>query len=279
MTQDTEKLRTIGAVALDVDGTIAGTDHHVSDRTAAAIRSILNEGLPVYLLTGRSRRSVLALARELGIDNQVAAANGSVSFNPVTDTDTRTVPMKPEDIRKIVELHRKHGLAITWWTRDLIWVDALGAITEQLIELNEDETDIRVGSVDDIDPAKTVKMMLHGKPEQLDAVASAIRAVLPEAARSMDVFYEFVHPEANKWAALQHLLGGAIAPADVLGIGDGGNDVPWLRRIGYAVAMANARVEVASIARAHTGHHGDDGAAQTLERLLHARREHHSTER
>jgi Cof subfamily protein (haloacid dehalogenase superfamily) len=267
MTETTGTPRTIRAVALDVDGTIAGADHRVSARTAAAIGAVRDAGLPVFLLTGRSRRSVLALARRLGIRNRVAAANGSVAFDPVSDLDTRVAPMSATDIAAAVELHRATGLALTWWERDTIWVDSAGPAAEELVALGESPSAIRVGDPGRIRPGTTLKMMLHGTPSTLDAAEPDVRAALPDAARSMDTFWEFVAPEAHKWAALQHLLAGRIDPAHVLGIGDGGNDVPWLSRIGHPVAMANARDEVKALARHHTGHHADHGAATVLEEL------------
>src|SRR4051794_3778226 len=119
MAWDTGKLSTIRAVGLDVDGTIAGADHLINERTAAAIRSVMDAGLPVFLITGRARQNVLTMARELGIENEVAASNGAIAFNPKTNEDTRVVPMRPEDVEAVLAVHRELGLDVTWWTRDV----------------------------------------------------------------------------------------------------------------------------------------------------------------
>ena len=50
-------------------------------------------------------------------------------------------------------------------------------------------------------------------------------------------------------------------------MGDGGNDVVWLREIGHPVAMGNARDEVKQVALAEAPGHGEDGVAVLLERL------------
>ena len=262
----TGSLAGVRAVAVDVDGTIAGADHRVSERTAAAIRGVLAAGLPVYLLTGRSRRSVLGLARELGIDNHVAASNGSIVFDPVDDRDIRTIPLGADDVAALVGLHRDLGLGLTWWTRDDIWVDAPGPLADMLTSLNEE--DVRIGSIDDVAAGEIVKIMLHGTPDQLDDAAAEILQRVPQATRSMDVFFEVVAPHATKATALDLLLGDAIDPRDVLGLGDGGNDVIWLRRIGHPVAMGNARDEVLAVTTRQTGHHAEDGAAEILETLV-----------
>ncbi|WP_378147100.1 HAD family hydrolase [Cnuibacter sp. UC19_7] len=261
---DIEHLAGVRAVALDVDGTIAGGDHRVSPRTADAIRSLAELGIPVILLTGRSRRNTLELAREVGITNLVAACNGAVVFDPVADENVRVVTMAPTDIEVLIGLHRDLDLELTWWTPDDIIVERDGLMRRQLMELNEAEVD--VAAVESIDPAQVVKMMLYAAPARLDAATDEILARAPHGTRSMDVFFEFVDPDANKWAALSFLLDRlGVSADDVLGMGDGGNDVAWLSRIGHPIAMGNARDEVIGVTKHRTGHHADDGAAEILE--------------
>jgi Cof subfamily protein (haloacid dehalogenase superfamily) len=261
---DIEHLAGVRAVALDVDGTIAGGDHRVSPRTAAAIRSITELGIPVILLTGRSRRNTLELAREVGITNLVAGCNGAVVFDPVTDENIRVVTMAPSDIQTLIGLHRDLDLELTWWTADDIIVERDGAMRRQLIELNEAEVD--VADVESIEPDQVVKMMLYSTPEHLDEATPEILSRAPQGTRSMDVFFEFVDPDANKWAALSFLLERlGVSADDVLGMGDGGNDVAWLSRIGHPIAMGNARDEVVDVTKHQTGHHAEDGAAEILE--------------
>ena len=57
-------------------------------------------------------------------------------------------------------------------------------------------------------------------------------------------------------------------PAGAAGLGDGENDVVWMRRIGVPVAMGNARPEARAVALAVTGHHAQEGAADFLEEVL-----------
>lgn len=261
---DIEHLAGVRAVALDVDGTIAGGDHRVSPRTADAIRSLTSLDVPVILLTGRSRRNTLELAREVGITNLVAACNGAVVFDPVADENVRVVTMAAADVEVLIDLHRDLDLELTWWTPDDIVVERDGLMRRQLMELNESE--VEVASVEGIDPDQVVKMMLYSSPERLDAATAEILARAPHGTRSMDVFFEFVDPDANKWAALSYLLERlGVSADDVLGMGDGGNDVAWLSRIGHPIAMGNARDEVIGVTKHRTGHHAEDGAAEILE--------------
>lgn len=266
-----DTLQNIDAVALDVDRTIAGEDHRVSERTRAAIGDLIRLGLPVFLVTGRARANVLALARELGIRNAVASNNGSVEFDPVADVDLVVRTMEPDLAGDTIDLGQDLGLETTWWTTRDIYVDRMGACARTLEELGE--VDIRLGERERL-PAQITKTMYYGSSSALDAATPAIRAAFPGGFRSMETFYEFVAPGADKWAALSSMLAReSISPQRCLGIGDGGNDVVWMTQIGLPIAMSNARDEVARVALATAGDYRSDGAAGPLEELAAAQRE------
>jgi len=91
---------------------------------------------------------------------------------------------------------------------------------------------------------------------------------MPNAQRSLDALVEVVSPDSTKWHALEWALARYdIDPAVVLGAGDGGNDVIWLSRIGFPVAMGNARPEVHEVTRTRAPSNAEDGAAALLEHL------------
>ena len=61
-------------MVLDVDGTIAGTDNLVSPRTRAVMREIEEQGVPVVVVTGRTRDSVLEILEQSACARQGSAA-------------------------------------------------------------------------------------------------------------------------------------------------------------------------------------------------------------
>jgi hydroxymethylpyrimidine pyrophosphatase-like HAD family hydrolase len=118
-------------------------------------------------------------------------------------------------------------------------------------------------------PDDVVKVMIHGTPAEMDAAQPAISRHTPRATRSMHVFWELPDPKATKWSGIScvfDLLD--VDPARAVGLGDGENDVVWMREIGLPVAMGNARPEARAAARAVTGHHAQEGAADFLEEVL-----------
>lgn len=114
-----------------------------------------------------------------------------------------------------------------------------------------------------------LKALVYGTAEELDLAKGQLLSRLPRLSRSMDQFFELSPARASKWQSLHYVLEQfGVPPQDCLGFGDGGNDVPWLREIGYPVAVANAREEVKAVARHTIGHHAEDSVAVFLEQLL-----------
>jgi Cof subfamily protein (haloacid dehalogenase superfamily) len=254
------------AVGLDVDGTIAGPDHRVSVRTRAAMAEIESLGIPVVLATGRSRANVLDVAVETGLRTPGVSCNGAVVTDPVSGDDLRVRTMDPAEVEALRRVHEETGAAFTWWTaRDIF------TTTEQLRDLLTafGDPDVSVAALPERMSDDVVKAMIHGTPAELDAAQPVIERHTPRATRSMDIFWELSDPDAQKWSGISYvfdLLG--VDPAGAVGLGDGENDVVWMREIGLPVAMGNARPEARAVARAVTGHHAQEGAADVLEEVL-----------
>jgi len=263
-------LTAVRAVALDVDGTLAGVDSRVSARTIEAMRRVQALGIPVIVLTGRTRRNTLAIARQAGLHLAVAC-NGALVIDPTTDENLAVNPMSAGAKNSFRTMAEDLGLELTWWTEDHMYVAAEGPMRDLIRELNHEVAEI--GDPGMIEQAVVMKMMASGPAAYLDEVADEVVRRVPTAQRSLDNLYEVVDPDSTKWHALQWALRRYdIDPADVLGAGDGGNDVVWLSRIGHPVAMGNARPEVHALTSMRAPSHADEGAAVLLERLIEARK-------
>lgn len=260
-------LSAVRAVALDVDGTLAGPDSQVSERTILAMRRVAALGVPVILLTGRSRRNTLDIARRAGVQHVAIACNGALVIDPTTEQNLAVNPMSARDKATFRELADDLGLDLTWWTEHRMYVTRQGPMAELIWQLNNERA--LVDDPDTIGDAVVLKMMAMADEAYLDEVADEIHRRMPTAQRSLDNLFEVVHPDSTKWHALEWALRRyQIDPAMVLGAGDGGNDVIWLSRIGFPVAMGNARPEVRKVTLAEAPSNADDGAAALLERLI-----------
>ena len=256
----------ITAVVLDVDGTVAGPDSQVSERIIEAMGSLDRRGVPVLLLTGRTRENVLAISRAAGLRSLATACNGALVVDPVNDEDLWSQPMSAEQVAQFTELAERLDLTLTWWTRDQIYVNRGGHWKDVMLRVNGGNILVRPTS--DIDGREILKMMVLGEPERLDALWPELTAGMPGITRSMYEIAEVVAPGAHKWTALEYMLNQLnIDPATCLGVGDGGNDLVWLAEIGYPVAMGNAHDEVKTLAGTVIGSNDTDALAELLDQV------------
>ncbi len=118
-------------------------------------------------------------------------------------------------------------------------------------------------------PDDVVKTMVFGTTAEMDAAAGTIRRLTPRATRSMDEIWELSDSRATKWSGIAVVFGLlGVDPTGAVGLGDGENDVVWMKRIGTPVAMGNSRPEAISAAQLVAGHAAEEGAAVFLEEVL-----------
>lgn len=254
------------AVVLDVDGTIAGSDNRVSPRTRTVMREIEEQGVPVVVATGRTRNSVLEILEQTGLRTPGISCNGAIVTDPVSGEDLRTLTMDPAEVEAMVQVHVETGAAITWWTPDEVF--ATSEDFRQVL-LNFGAPAVTLAQPPARMPDDVVKTMAFGTPEEMDAAAPTIRRLTPRATRSMDEIWELSDERATKWtgvAQVFELIG--VDAAGAVGMGDGENDVVWMERIGFPVAMGNARPEAIAAARYVAGDFAHEGAAEFLEEVL-----------
>jgi hypothetical protein len=254
------------AVVLDVDGTLAGADHRVSPRTLELVAEFERRGVPVVLASGRSEANVARIAAGARLRTPFVSCSGALVTDPGTGERLRVRPIDPVETATMLELHHSTGYAFTWWTATGIFVTS-AALQAALAGFGD--PGVVLSPTPPEPPADALKVMLFGSAAELDLAAAKVLAALPRATRPMDTFWELSAPDADKWAAISWVLDRlGRDPAGTVGLGDGGNDVTWMRRIGNPVAMANARPEVHAVATAVAGYHAHDGAADYLEKIL-----------
>lgn len=256
------------AVAMDVDGTLAGADHVLSARTRAVVSQLASRGVTAIIVTGRTERSALALARSLGLTAPVIASNGAIVTDPSSAERLKVQAMLPAEALGAVIGAEELGCQPILWTVDHPCGEAESPYTRLLETLLDEPVTLR--SLREVIASEPViKAMIGGSPEQLDAVGPALEAAIPGVERSMPEFYEAAPAGASKKEALDWVLARlGIRHGDCVGIGDGGNDVAWMSSMGRAVAPANARPALLAIADEVIGHHDADGVADYLDRTI-----------
>ncbi|WP_100012913.1 HAD family hydrolase [Lentibacillus sediminis] len=254
----------IRALFIDMDGTLLTSSNEVSQRNVEAINRLINQGVKVFLATGRQYEITAPYHHLLGLKAPMICLNGAsiydgftgrvVQMTPVVLDETHFHQVMNENSCNVI-VHTADGLycdkkykEVDEWTRE-------GKVPPRYIG------DLRHADYRNV-LKYHVKTGCHG---------SQMSHLFRDAADVIDWQdgFEIVAPGVSKWAAIQTLIQAfGINPEETAAIGDGPNDIQMLQHAGFSAAMANAGEEVKAAADVTTGHHEQDGLAEFIEKYL-----------
>ena len=265
------KPKRLSLLLADVDGTLVDENKILTERAAAAVRSLRRKGVHFAVTSGRPPRGMAMLVEPLALDTVIAGFNGGVFVRPdlsIIAEKTLSRAVAEQAVRTILD----HGLDAwvyagnDWLIRDKeaphvareAWTVKFEPTVTDDLARGFDRAAKVVGVSDDYARVAACETALQ---ERLRAQASA--------ARSQPYYVDVTHPEATKGFVVEYLSRELGIPADEIAtIGDMPNDVLMFRRSGFSIAMGNASVEVQSQADAMTASYNDEGFAKAVERYL-----------
>ncbi|NYT06118.1 MAG: phosphoglycolate phosphatase [Methanomicrobiales archaeon] len=198
--------RTPSALICDIDGTITDERRRINTDAIAAIRTLVDAGVPVVLASGNTICSMDILCKMIGTDGTIIAENGGVyrvSF--------QGVPRICGDQKlcweafHILESHfAEQGRTLDLYSPDYRVADVAFARTVDIAE---------------------VRAVLRAFPVRILDTSFAIH---------------LQSPGVNKGSAFLHLAAEmGIEPADFVAVGDSENDAEMLGSAGMSAAVAN----------------------------------------
>ncbi len=254
---------TLKLVALDIDGTIVGSDFALSGEVIQAVGKLHAAGVAVTLATGRMLRSTRDFAERLGIGGPVICYQGALTAEVASGRYIRHEGLAPRVARDaLARLSEFAGFGgqVLMYVGDEVystvrteWSD--GYERRMGLELNlVDSLDDLVG--DDLfgDPAgrEPTLILAVDTPDLIAVLAGRLRAEMDGKVlitHSLPHFCEIGSPRAGKSSALEHLAGSmGIDRGDVIAFGDGIGDAGMLRWAGVGVAMSGGHPEAIAAA-------------------------------
>jgi len=297
-------------IAIDMDGTLLGTNGRVSARNAAALHEAEAAGIEIVIATGRRHCYAMHILRDLKLHhaNALVSSNGTVIRTIGSELLHRT-HMPLTTARWLCEhvANFRSGLVMTFDTVGNDGEDSRGAlVVEDPAELhgninawmraNEPYITHVKPLEDALNGDPPIQMMLCGTVDRMreaEALLNAHPLVTPvgvETAAGAEItlhrteypgkdlcILDILPVGCSKASALLHLaeLRG-ISMQEVLAIGDNWNDLPMLEATGQAVLMSNAPAELKELAATRGWTVGpsndEDGVAVAIEQVLAATR-------
>ena len=259
-------------IATDLDGTLLDDRRDLSERTVAAVRAAVAEGVEFVLVTARPPRTVAPLAERLGGRIEALCGNGTLLAEFATGRTTLIRSFDPAEAVEIVRQLRpvlpEAGFALE--TGFKVHYEAsfrVGAIGDDRRILTEDvaASATTAGSI--------IKVLSRSAERSADEMVELARKTLTVPAEVSHSggrgLLEIAPQGASKASALEWLCARrGITAEQVAAFGDMPNDLPMLRWAGIGYAVANAHPEVLAAADLVIGHHAEDGVAVAIETLL-----------
>jgi hypothetical protein len=273
-------------IAVDLDGTLVGTDGRVSARNLAALKAAERAGMTVVVATGRRHCYAMKVLRELELrgDDALISSNGAVMRTIGSRLLERT--LLPVDTARWLCGHAgefRNALVITFDKVGPDGEDARGAlVVERLDELNASigrwmaANEPYILHVDPLERAlegeAPIQMMLCGTVERMrraearllehPGVSAVGVTTRTWSGGTQAALHRTDYPERNlsivdilpagcsKGAALLRLSADrGIQAKDIMAIGDNWNDLSMLEVAGRAVLMGNAPADLKELAQ------------------------------
>ncbi len=254
----------VRAIFIDMDGTLLTASNNISRRNLEAIYRLINQGVKVFLATGRHYEVTAPYHKEIGLRTPMICLNGAAIHDSITGKaiQRRTIRLNEERFHHLttvnpcnVLVHTANGLYCKETDEEIDYWTEVGQIPPRYIG------DLRQANYQDV--LKYSVRTGTASPE--------LSALFKKEAEVIDWNdgFELLAPNVSKWSAIKSLLRAYhISPNEAVAIGDGPNDIEMLRHAGTGVAMGNANEDVKAAADFVTGHHQKDGLAEFIERYL-----------
>ena len=256
-------------IAVDLDGTLFGTDHQVSSRTVDAIHAVTERGHAVVVVTGRSAHSAVSRLSAISLDVRVVCSNGAYEYDRHRKVKhwSQTIPVKTITTIRQRILEKLPNASFGWESAEGLSYDeqfvreAGGAHTLEQGGMSEE-----FGQSDVLKLYVRTPQLVRG---DLQRILMPVLGEQAEVSTSGAPFVEITAPGVDKASGLARVAADlGFANNRTIAFGDNLNDLPMLRWAHEAVAMANALDEVKTIAHTHTLSNADDGVAVLLENRL-----------
>lgn len=290
-------------IALDLDGTLLGSDHRISAENLRAIAAARAAGCMVTLCTGRGWVECREYARIIRQTEPAVVAGGAILTCPNTERTLHRFPIDHALVHDLTACMLDHGHAVLVLKdpdatgdggqrgHDYVVVsprghDGIDPVTRWWFDTHNLGVRVIPSLDHDEHPEHTVRVGICGPRTEAARAADEIRArfagrvqfhlfaAVAPGARSGDpnaevLIFEAFDPTVNKWTAIHWLAEQRGIPhARVAAIGNDVNDIAMLENAGLSVAVANSVPEALAVADRHTLGNDEHGVAHAIDRIL-----------
>jgi Cof subfamily protein (haloacid dehalogenase superfamily) len=262
----------IRLVALDLDGTLVGTNLVISQRVQDAIARARAQGTQVTIVTGRMFAATKPYAQTLGITGPLVCYQGAAIFEASSGTVLRETPVRQDVTHQVLAWAEEHNVHAQCYAGDQLFVQQINRFSKRYTDLAKVEPTVVRSLREAFAERPTIKIVLVDDPGPSEEHLAALKPLLGDRAyltRSHIDFVEVLSPDVNKGEALAFVAeryGATLA--ETMAVGDAWNDVPLISAAGIGIAMGSGPPELFAKADAVVGDVAHDGVAEAIEKYV-----------
>lgn len=258
-------------VAIDLDGTLLGSDNKISPRVEESLALVQAKGIKVTIATGRMFISARTFAKQLGIDVPLICYQGAQIRDPITGNIVTEALIPQEIALLVINYCKKYSYHVNAFQGDMVYMDALTKEAEFYLRLSGVDGTV-VNDLTNWLAADLLKLVIVTDESTTFKIVKELTEELGDqlnVTRSYPIFAETISPIASKGRALRKLAAHlGIQIERTMGIGDNLNDLDLVEVAGFGVAMGNGAPEVKAQADYVTDNVESDGVATALDKLI-----------
>lgn len=250
---------------LDIDGTILKPDHTYTESTKEAIQQVKDNGVEVFIATGRPLIEVKELAKELNVESFIGYNGAYAVYQEKAVIDE---PIGEGPVREFLSIANENGNELVLYTKDRNYYTSLEhpfvKNFNQLFQLKQNSL-----YKDDVADQIIGATALNLEPAQvpLYEINEDIRMSQVNI-EGATMAYDIIRKSVNKGEAVTKILKRLNIPKEqAIAFGDGMNDKEMLQAVGESFAMGNASPELLQFAKHRTTSVSDSGIFNGLKKL------------
>ena len=266
-------------IVTDMDGTVLGTDHNITEDNKIALKKAEDMGIKVVFATGRFHESAKVHIDFLEEKMPIISSNGSIIKNPITDEVLYCNSIAQDKCIQIIDILDKYHLKYQIYTDEIVLQKYDTEEEKQIIidfikKVFSDKCEIifKKDLKESIKNKNILKfnLMELDRVELIDTVRTDLNKIDGvEITSSWKNNLEIMAKGSTKGKAvefLSNLLN--INMEEIIAFGDNYNDVSMIEVVGTGVAMGNAEEGVKNIADYVTDTNSESGVAKAIDNLV-----------
>ncbi len=256
-------------IAVDLDGTLFGSDHQVSPRTAEVLNSVAQRGHAIAIITGRSAYSAIPRLGAIPFNARVVCSNGAYEYDRFRKARNWSQPFSATTAIQLRQriLEKLPSASFGWESEK-----GLGYDKKFVTEAGGAHTLEQGGTSEEFGKSSVLKLYVRTSQFLRGDLQQMLIPIVDgqvEVSTSGAPFVELTARGVDKASGLARVAADlGYNACRTIAFGDNLNDLPMLRWAFEAVAMGNALDEVKAIASTHTLSNFDDGVAALLENKI-----------